>query len=136
MTDTDQSPVEGGPGDQPDGGPAEEMAVAFPATPTFTRIGRVAVVGLALRLGVDVSTVERLRGAVDAAVSALQGAGRINATASWDGDNLEISLTNPDVSIAEPQSLRDELQESLSAEVGQVEADGHSIRLTLPTTRR
>ena len=36
----------------PDIGPAsDQLRVAFPATPVFTRIGRVAVVGLALRLG-------------------------------------------------------------------------------------
>ncbi len=114
--------------DAVDHGP-EKLQVAFPATPTFTRIGRVTVVGLALRLGLDVSTVERLRAAVDLAVSALLGPGRITARASWTADELTVSLDNPDASIDDPNPLTDELADL----VGSVSVEASQINLTLPT---
>lgn len=110
-------------------GITDDLRVAFPATPTFTRIGRVAVVGLALRLGIDVATVERLRGAVDAAVSALQGAGRITAEATWTPAELEIALTNPAVEIADPEGLVDELR----ALIAGAAVDRSAVTLTLAT---
>lgn len=112
----------------PDIGPAsDQLRVAFPATPVFTRIGRVAVVGLALRLGVDVSSVERLRAAVDLAVGALHGPGRIETTGRWSDDTLTIELTNPEVAIVDPAGLVEELQ----AQIDHVEVDPSSVRLTL-----
>ncbi|MGH1492589.1 MAG: hypothetical protein ACRBK7_24895 [Acidimicrobiales bacterium] len=107
----------------------DQLQVAFPASPTFTRIGRVAVVGLALRLGIDVATVERLRSAVDTAVSALQGAGRISARASWSPAELQIILSNPDASVADPVALSDQLTEL----IGDVSVDNHQVVLTLLT---
>ena len=122
---TDRS-IDGEPG-----GPADQMEVAFPASPTFTRIGRVAVVGLALRLGIDVTTVERLRGAVDAAVSALQGAGRIRAEASWTPAELRIELSNPAVAIADPSSLGHQLAEL----IGGADVAPSQVTLTLATNQ-
>ncbi len=122
--------------------PTDRMTVAFPASPTFTRIGRVAVVGLALRLGVDVSRVERLRGAVDAAVSALQGDGRISATARWSADRLEIELTNPQGTITDPEALAQDLSQSVGdgpnepAVAVEVTADESAIVLAMPTERQ
>lgn len=110
-------------------GTHDQLQVAFPATPTFTRIGRVAVVGLALRLGMDVATVELLRTAVDRAVSALQGPGRISAHASWTSDELEITLSNPDTEVADKDGLIAELSEL----VGRTAVDGSSVTLTLGT---
>ncbi len=92
-------------------GTHDQLQVAFPASPTFTRIGRVAVVGLALRLGIDVSTVEKLRAAVDTAVSALQGSGRISAHASWTPAELHITLSNPEADVADPDKLARELND-------------------------
>lgn len=105
----------------------EELQVAFPATPTFTRIGRVAVVGLALRLGHDVATVERLRSAVDEAVEALQGSGRIDVRASWSATELTVTLANPDVDVAGPA----ELTTRLDALVGTAAVEANSVRITL-----
>ncbi|MEM7326018.1 MAG: hypothetical protein AAF531_23225 [Actinomycetota bacterium] len=111
----------------------EQLQVAFPASPTFTRIGRVAVVGLALRLGIDVSTVEQLRSAVDAAVSALQGDGRIRAAASWTANSLSVIISNPDVAIGDREALTSELW----ALIGEtVVVDRDQVTLTLPTTER
>jgi hypothetical protein len=107
----------------------DQLQVAFPASPTFTRIGRVAVVGLALRLGIDVSTVEQLRSAVDTAVAALQGGGRISAHASWTSDELTITLSNPEALITDPGRLTDELLEM----VGAAAVDQHQVTLTLQT---
>lgn len=110
-------------------GTQDQLQVAFPASPTFTRIGRVAVVGLALRLGIDVSTVEQLRSAVDRAVSALQGNGRISAHASWTPTDLTITLSNPDTAVPDQRSLTAELSELVEAVM--VEPD--TITLTLKT---
>jgi hypothetical protein len=110
-------------------GTADQLQVAFPATSAFTRIGRVAVVGLALRLGIDVSTVEKLRAAVDDAVSALQGAGRISASATWTPDELTITLGNPQARIADVGGLSNRLAEL----VGRASVDQTAISLTLET---
>ena len=90
-------------------GTSDEIKVSFPASPVFTRIGRVAVAGLALRLGVDIATVEKLRSAVDTSVDALLGTGRIIMLASWRPDMLSISLTNPEVSLTDNGDLTHEL---------------------------
>ncbi len=111
-----------------DGSP-DQLQVAFPASPTFTRIGRVAVVGLALRLGLDVATVELLRSAVDTAVSALQGSGRISAHASWTPIDLTITLSNPDAKIMNQAELTEELSEM----VGAVMVEPSQVTLTLQT---
>ena len=91
-------------------GTTDELKVSFPASPTFTRIGRVAVAGLALRLGVDIATVEKLRSAVDASVTALLGSGRISMQASWRPDLLSISLSNPDATVGANGDLVNELR--------------------------
>ncbi len=108
-------------------GDPEQLQVAFPATPTFTRIGRVAVVGLALRLGHDVATVERLRGAVDEAVGALQGDGRIGVRASWTPTELTVTLENPEAEVAEPAELTARLDELVDNTV----IGPNTIQLTL-----
>lgn len=92
----------------------EQLQVAFPASPAFTRIGRVAVVGLALRLGHDVATVEKLRAAVDEAVQALQGGGRIGVRATWTTAELIVTLDNPQVDVADPDTLTDRLSDLVS----------------------
>jgi anti-sigma regulatory factor (Ser/Thr protein kinase) len=111
------------------GGEAEQLQVAFPANPTFTRIGRVTVVGLALRLGLDVATVEELRGAVDEAVSALQGDGRISVRAAWTPDELTITFDNPDTAIADPEAVR----ATLADLAGTISVERHRIELALST---
>lgn len=113
-------------------GRADQLQVAFPATPTFTRIGRVAVVGLALRLGLDVAAVETLRGAVDEAVSALQGPGRIGIGATWTDHELTVSFDNPDAPVADTASLRTVLADL----VGTARVDDHRIELSLAIPRR
>lgn len=110
-------------------GTKDQLQVAFPASPTFTRIGRVAVVGLALRLGIDVSTVEQLRTAVDTAVGALQGEGRISAHASWTPTDLTITLDNPDANIDDPGGLATQLSEM----IGVVLVEPSQVTLTLQT---
>lgn len=120
---TDEAVTEGA------GGP-EQLQVAFPATPTFTRIGRVTVVGLALRLGLDVDAVETLRGAVDEAVSALQGPGRISVQAVWTDRDLVVSFDNPQATVADPQHLTAVLTDL----VGRASVDPHRVRLTLETS--
>ena len=85
-------------------GTRDEVNVSFPASPDFSRIGRVAVAGLALRLGVDIADVERLRLAVDRSVEALHGDGRIHLSARWEPSNLTITIDNPDEKIDDDDS--------------------------------
>jgi hypothetical protein len=93
--------------DRVDGTGREEFRVSFPADRHFSRIGRVAVAGLALRLGFDVASVEQLRLAVDEAVQRLSGSGRITLVASWAPDGLVLELTNPDAAPdTDPGDLR------------------------------
>lgn len=70
--------------------------MSFPATETFARLGRVTTSGLTLRLGFDISRVERLRTAIDLAVGALAGEGRITVHAHWHEDFIELAISNPD----------------------------------------
>lgn len=106
-------------------GTQDELKVSFPATPTFTRIGRVSVAGLALRLGIEISMVERLRLAVDAAVQALHGPGRITVEANWHPGFLGVRLSNADVTIAN----RNELAEKLAPMVGRAVVESDSVVL-------
>lgn len=110
-------------------GTADEIKVSFPASPTFTRIGRVAVAGLALRLGVDIATVEKLRSAVDTSVNALLGPGRIIMSATWRPTLLSISLSNPDTRIG----TNGELVEELKALIGNAIVSESAIVLELKT---
>ncbi len=110
-------------------GTSDEIKVSFPASPVFTRIGRVAVAGLALRLGVDIATVEKLRSAVDTAVNALLGSGRISMLASWRPEVLSISLSNPEAHVDEHRRLASEL----AALVGKATVDETAIVLELKT---
>lgn len=117
-------------------GTADEIKVSFPASPTFTRIGRVAVAGLALRLGVDIATVEKLRSAVDASVNALLGPGRIYMLASWRPDILSISFTNPDALLGGNGDRIDELSDlvaELKALIGDATVSESGIVLELKT---
>ncbi len=74
-------------------GTSDSIRLAFPASPEFARIARVALAGLALRLGVEVAVVERLRLAADICVKLLEGDGRIVVEARWDPGNLDVDLT-------------------------------------------
>ncbi len=108
-------------------GTQDQLKVSFPASATFTRIGRVAVAGLALRLGIEVAIVEKLRLAVDRAVAELHGPGRIHVEADWKATNLTVVLRNPDVEIADPVALSEELTEM----VGKSSVDGGTVILEL-----
>ena len=110
-------------------GTEDELKVSFPASPVFTRIGRVAVAGLALRLGVDIATVERLRSAVDASVGALLGSGRIDMLASWRPDRLRINLSNPEARVNGHSDLADELANL----IGKATVEDTAITLELRT---
>ncbi len=77
-------------------GTTDTMRVAFPAAERFTRVGRVAMAGLALRLEIDVQQVEQLRLAVDEAVGSLAGEGTVTVEARWEPGRLQIDIANPD----------------------------------------
>jgi anti-sigma regulatory factor (Ser/Thr protein kinase) len=110
-------------------GTQDEVSVSFPASPTFSRIGRVAIAGLALRLGVEIADVEKLRLAVDQAVSAFHGKGRIHLSARWEPDKLRVRIDNPDQILDEAQSR--EVAEALTPMVDLVKVEPTMIDLTL-----
>lgn len=110
-------------------GTQDELKVSFPATPTFTRIGRVSVAGLALRLGIEISMVEKLRLAVDSAVQALHGPGRITVEAHWNPGFLGVRLSNAEVTIAD----RSALAERLASMVGRAVVESDSVVLEVKT---
>ena len=74
----------------------DDATVSFPATEAFARLGRVTASGLTLRLGLDIVRLEKLRTAVDLAVTAMLGEGQITVRAHWHEDFIEISISNPD----------------------------------------
>ena len=110
-------------------GTQDQVKVSFPANPTFSKIGRVAVAGLALRLGIDIPDVERLRLAVDRAVSALHGAGRISLEARWEPNQLTITIDNPDHVIADDTGA--EVTAELAEMVDEVHVGSSTIDITL-----
>ncbi|MEM9892421.1 MAG: hypothetical protein AAF962_16275 [Actinomycetota bacterium] len=110
-------------------GTKDRVSVSFPASPDFSRIGRVAVAGLALRLGVDIADVEKLRLAVDESVAALRGPGRIRLDAQWEPDQLSITVGNPDAPLG--PAAQDEVTEVLSPMVDEVTVDTTGISMVL-----
>lgn len=110
-------------------GTADQVTVSFPASPVFSRVGRVAVAGLALRLGIDIVDVERLRLAVDEAVSALGGEGRITLSFQWQPQRLTITVDNPDA-IIDPAATAD-VEASVATMVDDVSVGTSAIDLIL-----
>lgn len=110
-------------------GTRDEVSVSFPASPDFSRIGRVAVAGLALRLGVEIADVERLRLAVDRSVEALHGHGRINLHAKWEPTQLVIVIDNPDEEIDNEAAA--DVSTVLAEMVDEVRVSPSKIHLTL-----
>lgn len=108
----------------------EQLRVSFPADQGFDRIGRVAVAGLALRLGFGVASVERLRLAVDSAVNFLSGPGRVTLVAAWTPSALVLDVSNPDVHLDDDQ--RSEAGRRLAEWVDQAEIDTSRFRLVVP----
>jgi len=78
----------------------DDATVTFPATEAFARLGRVTASGLALRLGLDIAKLEKLRTAVDLAVAAMVGDGHITLRARWHDDFIEIAISNPNTTAA------------------------------------
>lgn len=110
-------------------GTRDQVSVSFPASADFSRIGRVAVAGLALRLGVDIGDVEKLRLAVDHSVAALHGQGRIRLHAQWEPHQLQITISNPDEMLDEDEAS--DVTAVLSEMVDDVKVGGDEINLTL-----
>lgn len=110
-------------------GTEDQVKVSFPASPVFSRVGRVAVAGLALRLGIEIADVEKLRLAVDQAVAALHGQGRITLSLRWEPHQLTVTVDNPD------HDLDDSAGKAVAAILAEMVDDVHvgpnAIDLTL-----
>lgn len=113
-------------------GTRDQVSVSFPASPDFSRIGRVAVAGLALRLGVDIADVEKLRMAVDHSVEVLHGKGRIHLHARWEPHQLTITIENPDEVLGETETS--DVTALLTEMVDEVAVGSEGINLTLAST--
>lgn len=87
----------------------EHARVAFPATAEFASVGRVAVAGIALRLGIDVGKVENLRLAVNQSIEALAGKGTITLLATWTDEDFVLQLANPEADELDARALADQL---------------------------
>lgn len=110
-------------------GTEDQVKVSFPASPVFSRVGRVAVAGLALRLGVEIADVEKLRLAVDEAVAALHGKGRITLSLHWQPQRLTVTVDNPDAGI--DRAAADDVRAALSEMVDDVRVQPDAIDLIL-----
>ncbi len=110
-------------------GTTDTMRVVFPADEQFSRIGRVAVAGLALRLEIDVQQVEQLRLAVDEAIGSLTGSGSIVVEADWRPGHLRIEVTNPDAAIDLDRRLA--LEGTLGGLVDRASVDASGVALVL-----
>ncbi len=115
------------------------VEVAVPAAPRFAPVARIAVSGLAIRLGFDVGDVEQLRLAVAAAANALveqpaaeRSSAELEVTAAWDDERFvaELRLTPTAVSGDTIERLEGELRPLLS---GRLAADlqAAGVRFTL-----
>jgi len=82
-------------------GTQDRLKVSFPASPNFTRIGQVAIQGLAMRLNLEMTDLDRLCTAVEETVHLLQGEGRININIRWAPHTLVVTVANPDEEIPE-----------------------------------
>ena len=110
-------------------GTEDQVRVSFPASPVFSRVGRVAVAGLALRLGIDIADVEKLRLAVDHAVAALHGKGRITLSLHWQPEQLTVTIDNPDEHLDHDAGR--EICESMATMVDDIHVGENTIDLTL-----
>jgi anti-sigma regulatory factor (Ser/Thr protein kinase) len=110
-------------------GTEDQVRVSFPAVPVFSRVGRVAVAGLALRLGIDIADVEKLRLAVDEAVAALLGRGRITLSLRWEPEQLTVTVDNPDEFL--DTAAGEEISETMASMVDQIRVGENTIDLTL-----
>ncbi|MDH3680251.1 MAG: hypothetical protein OEV40_09925 [Acidimicrobiia bacterium] len=110
-------------------GTEDQVKVSFPASPVFSRVGRVAVAGLALRLGVEIVNVEKLRLAVDEAVAALNGKGRITLRLHWQPHQLTVTVDNPDADL--DQAAAQAVKATLTEMVDDVRVKRDAIDLTI-----
>jgi anti-sigma regulatory factor (Ser/Thr protein kinase) len=110
-------------------GTEDRVRVSFPASPVFSRVGRVAVAGLALRLGIDIADVEKLRLAVDKAVAALHGKGRITLSLQWQPEQLTVTVDNPDEHL--DTTACEQISEAMATMVDHIHVRENTIDLTL-----
>lgn len=72
----------------------------YPDDPALRAIGRVAVIGVLLRLRTPVMAVEQFRNELDAALDRASGgpsatSGTLRVVASWDDDGVEVEVAGP-----------------------------------------
>ncbi len=76
----------------------DALRVEYPNDPTLRAIGRVAVIGVLLRLRTPMMAVEQFRNELDAAIVRAGGgltSGTLSVTARWDEDEIEVEINGP-----------------------------------------
>jgi hypothetical protein len=79
---------------------AHELRLEYPCDPALRSLGRVAVIGVLLRLRTPMVAVERFRAEVEAALAAAAGvspdpASLLSLVAKWDDDEMEVTIEGP-----------------------------------------
>jgi hypothetical protein len=78
----------------------DELRVEYPCDPSLRSVGRVAVVGVLLRLRMPMATVELFRNELDTAIGLAAGSNPeprsvLTVWARWDAEELAVDITGP-----------------------------------------
>lgn len=116
--------------------PDDEILLRLPSLTTYARVARLAVTGLASRLGFTYDEIEDLRIAIGEVSGLLldDGAGRVTLRCRVSDDRLRIITTrDPAGPMVEVSELSREI---LSAVVDKLEIDRSAARVTIEKQRR
>ncbi len=78
----------------------DELRVEYPSDPTLRSVGRVAVIGVFLRLRMPMIAVEQFRNELDAAIARAAGPDPdpqsvLTVTAQWDEAHISVEISGP-----------------------------------------
>lgn len=79
----------------------DELRVEYPCDPALRSVGRVAVIGVLLRLRMPMMAVEQFRSELDAALASVAGSGAdpsatLSVHVRWDDADINVMITGPD----------------------------------------
>lgn len=79
---------------------ADELRVEYPTDPLLRAVGRVAVIGILLRLRTPMLAVEQFRNDLDAALAraagtAIDGAGTLRVVVRWNDEEVIVDVEGP-----------------------------------------
>ncbi len=79
----------------------DELRVEYPCDPALRSVGRVAVIGVLLRLRMPMMAVEQFRGELDAALAAVAGSCKdpgaiLSVHVRWAEADINVIVTGPE----------------------------------------